>query len=147
MVIIFSASSDSHSAQHTSRIVEPLMHWLFPHASEQTMGAVILGFRKCAHLAEYAILALLCWLGLRPKDQSPAWSWRRAFKALLIVTLYAITDEYHQTFVPTREGSVWDVLIDMCGGSLGLMFLWVFIRWRRPRSSMDGPRGSNHQPP
>jgi VanZ family protein len=108
---------------------------------------VILGFRKCAHLAEYALLALLCWLGLRPKDQSPARSWRQAFKALLIVTLYAITDEYHQTFVPTREGSVWDVLIDMCGGSLGLIFLWVIGRWRRLRSAMDAPRGSVHQPP
>jgi len=50
---------------------------------------------------------------------------------LLIVTMYAITDELHQSFVPSREGSVWDVLLDTTGGAFGLLFLWILGRWRK----------------
>jgi VanZ family protein len=46
-------------------------------------------------------------------------------KALLCVILYASSDEFHQLFVPTREGRVTDVMIDTVGGTLGLLALWV----------------------
>ena len=59
MVVIFSASSDTHSYQHSSRLLEPLLHWLFPTMSQAHVEDIHLVIRKCAHLTEYAILALL----------------------------------------------------------------------------------------
>jgi VanZ family protein len=135
MTIIFSASSDRMSFSHSSRIIAPILHWLLPHLSDQSVLAVVFAVRKAAHLTEYAILALLVWRALRkPNAGNPRrWQWSHAGSALLFVALYATSDEIHQAFVPTRQASVWDVLLDTLGGAFGLLFLWIFGRWRKHR--------------
>ena len=65
MALIFSASSDTGSFARSSRIVAPLLRWLFPHLPEDTVNFIVLLVRKCAHLTEYAVLALLLWRALR----------------------------------------------------------------------------------
>ncbi len=68
--------------------------------------------RKLAHLTEYAILgALLCRAVRRPAV------------AVAIATLYAVTDEVHQTFVGGRHGAPLDVGIDALGAIVGVL-LW-----------------------
>jgi VanZ family protein len=131
MTIIFSASSDRASFQHSSRLVGPLVRWLFPHVSEHTLDLIILGVRKCAHITEYAILALLCWIALPSRAAPGKWEWSRARNVLLLVAIYAATDECHQLFVPSRQASIIDVLIDTLGGALGLLFVWIVGRWRK----------------
>jgi len=130
MAVIFTASSDAHSYEHSSRIIAPLLHWLFPHVSTDTVDWIVLIVRKCAHVAEYAVLALLLWRALRrpQKDQPRPWNWREAGMALLIVAIYAATDEFHQIFVPTRTPAVHDVVIDTLGGAAGLFALWLIGR-------------------
>ena len=80
MALIFSASGDSHSYEHSSRFVEPLLHWLFPQMSQARVEAIHHCFRKCGHLTEYAVLALLLWRAMRRplKNDSRPWSWREA---------------------------------------------------------------------
>jgi VanZ family protein len=131
--LIFLASSDVQSAARSSRIIGPLVHWLFPKLSDQAVGNVVLIVRKCAHLTEFAILASLFWRAFRKpvKADTRPWSWREAGAALLGVALYATTDEVHQAFVPGRFGKFHDVLIDSAGGALGLLALWAFGRWRK----------------
>ena len=51
--------------------------------------------------------------------------------ALLGAMFYATTDEFHQTFVPSREGCVRDVIIDSTGAAMGLFALWLLGRWRK----------------
>jgi len=133
MGVIFSASSDGMSFQHTSRIIGPLVQWLFPQLSDETVHAIVVCVRKCAHLTEYAALALLLWRALRkpPAAESRRWQWPTAGLALALVALYATSDEIHQAFVPSREGSVRDVLLDTLGGTLGLLCLWAVVRWRK----------------
>lgn len=133
MLIIFSASSDSGSFRHSSRIIAPMLHWLFPHIADSTVHAVVFAVRKLAHVTEYAILGLLLWRAIRKPGAANLrpWSWSQAGFALLSVALYATSDEFHQAFVPTREASVWDVLIDTFGGAFGLLFLWIIGRWRK----------------
>ncbi len=133
MGLIFSVSSDTLSFQHSSRIIGPLVRWLFPQLSDTTVAHIVFGIRKCAHLAEYAILALLLWRALRPaaKPKAREWRWSRAGLALAVAALYAATDEVHQSFVPSRQGSVWDVLLDTTGAALALLFLWATGRWRK----------------
>jgi VanZ family protein len=133
MGVIFSASSDSHSYEHSSRFVEPFLRWLFPHWSETRIHDVHELFRKCAHLAEYAVLALLFWRAVRrpAKNDPRQWNWTEAGLAIGLVFLYAASDEFHQRFVPTRTARVSDVLIDTAGGAAGLFALWLAGRWRK----------------
>ena len=135
MTLIFSGSSDSKSFSHSSHIIEPLLRWLFPHISAETLALVHLLVRKCAHLTEYAVLALLFWRAVRKpvkKDARP-WSWRLAGAAILFVALYASSDEWHQTFVPGRDGCVRDVFIDTTGAVFGMLIWWGLGRLRNRR--------------
>jgi len=131
MAVIFSASSDSGSFRHSSQIIGPIVRWLFPHISEDALHAFVVIVRKCAHLTEFAILALLIWRALRkpvPKD-GRLWDWSLAGKTILVVLLYASSDEFHQLFVPSRQASVVDVMIDTTGGACGLLLLWALGKW------------------
>lgn len=132
MALIYSASCDSHSYEHSSGLVEPLLRWLFPHLPETYISGIHELLRKCAHLTEYAVLALLLWRAMHsPAKSSPtAWNWQKTRLTLLLVMLYAATDEFHQTFVPTRTGLVSDVFIDTTGGAAGLFMLWMIGRRR-----------------
>ena len=133
MTFIFWGSSDAMSAHHTFLI--PLIKWLFPGVSPHLLGVIQHLIRKWWHVTEYAILGTLVWNALaRPFVVKPAgWPWKTAGLTILICALYAASDEFHQSFVPSREASVVDVMIDICGSSTGLAAVWVFGLWRRAR--------------
>ena len=85
-----------------------------PHLSTG-LGTWDYVLRKCAHTAEYAVLALLV---LRASG-SYAWAWAGA-------VAYAASDEFHQTFVRGRHGTPIDVGIDAVGAALGLgVWRWL----------------------
>ena len=77
-------------------------------------------FKKLAHMAEYGILTVLLFNALRIHISSKGQS---LFAAVSIATLYALSDEWHQTFVPGREGTLRDVGID----TLGVLVTTVFL--------------------
>jgi VanZ family protein len=134
MAVVFSASADTASMRHSSRILEPILRWLFPHLSEERKNFIIFLARKGAHLTEYAVLSLLFWRGIRKSSthDSPPWSWGQSGQAVLYVAVFAATDEFHQLFVPGREASVHDVIIDTTGGILGiLVFQAILAGWAR----------------
>jgi VanZ family protein len=133
MACIFSASSDQMSFQHSSRLIGPLIRWLFPQISDHALASAVFVVRKCAHLTEYAILAWLLWRAIRKpiRGDTRPWRWSEAFLVVGLVALYASTDEFHQTFVPSRQGSVWDVLLDTTGAAVGMLFLWIVGRWSK----------------
>jgi VanZ family protein len=133
MCLIFTASTDQASSQRSSRIIGPILRWLFPHLADDTVDLIVYLVRKCAHLTEYAVLAWLFWRALRkPMRNDPrSWKWMEAFIALSCVALYAASDEIHQAFVPSRQGSLWDVLLDSVGAALGLLAIWAVGRWRK----------------
>jgi len=74
------------------------------------LGGWDLVLRKLAHAAEYGILGALVVRALR------RWSW-----ALALGVAYAVSDEIHQSFVPGRQGSPLDVLIDSVGVIAGVV--------------------------
>ena len=135
MAVIFTASADANSYRHSSTLFEPLLRWLFPRMSQPTIETIHHLFRKCGHLSEYAILALLVRRAVRqPDNKKPrAWRWDEAGLALAVVFLYAASDEFHQIFVPTRTPLVSDVMIDTLGGATGLLLLWTGGKIIKPR--------------
>lgn len=128
MCLIFTASSDTKSYQHSSTLFEPLLHWLFPRMSEARIDLLHHLFRKTAHLTEYALLGLLLWRAIRQPQKNDRrarpWRWDEAGLSLTLVFAYSASDELHQAFVPTRTGLVSDVFIDTTGGLAGLLLLW-----------------------
>jgi VanZ family protein len=142
MAFIFTMSTDIGSAAHTSRVIEPFVQWLRPDASVSDLDLAHFLVRKVAHLTEYAFLATLIFRALRLT--SPQRFVRRADRrwapasalaiALALSAFYAATDEFHQSYIPGREPSVRDVLIDSSGALGGLVMLsggMIFLRSRR----------------
>lgn len=127
MGFIFFASTVNFSASNTSRLIRPLLVWLFPGISEENLNFAHFIIRKLGHLTEYAILALLAARAFKTSSQEILR--RRWFLlALLLVALYAFSDEFHQLFVPSRTGSIYDSFIDIAGGLLALLGL---LAWRK----------------
>jgi len=137
-VVISGFSTSVFTAEHTSRIIIPILHWLFPHAAMQTLARVHHIIRKCAHFTEYFILSLLILRGIRGGRRETHLRW--ALVAVIIVAGYASLDEMHQIFVPGRGPAVSDVLLDTTGGVAAqivaaLMALWVHLRGHREESA------------
>lgn len=120
MAFISFASTGNFSAGNTSRVIGPLVLWLFPDTTPETMVAIHGVARKIAHLAEYALLGILAARAFR--GSSREWLSRRwIVVSLALVIVYALADEYHQSFVPSRTGTIYDSLIDMAGGFAALV--------------------------
>jgi len=130
--LIYGFSTEAGSTRRTSRILRPILRWFNPDISEEAIGRVQFGVRKAAHAAEYSVLALLTWRARRRPariDRRP-WNWREAGLALAFAAAFALSDEFHQLFVPSREARVGDVLVDSLGAALGLLALRAYGRWR-----------------
>ena len=126
MTFIFVGSTDLLSAEHTSRFIGPFLRWFAPHVSDATIATVQLVVRKLAHLTEYAILAALLFRALRVFGP-----------AFIVAAIYAALDEIHQSFVTSRTGSAYDVLIDCAGIITGLVICSFF---RNPKSKIQNPK-------
>jgi VanZ family protein len=122
LAFISFASSDNFNAGNTSRIIGPLILWLFPHTSPETLATVHFITRKIAHFTEYAILGFLAARAFRTSPR-PSISRRWILICATLIVVYALMDEYHQSFVPSRTASVWDSFIDMTGGLTALLLV------------------------
>ena len=124
LAFISFASSDGFSASNTSRVIEPIVRWLFPHISQAHLESIHFLTRKLAHFSEYALLAILA---VRAFGSSPNTHLKHRWflVSLAIIVLYALLDEYHQSFVPSRTASVFDSFIDMSGGLTALVVIWL----------------------
>ncbi len=131
--LIFLASSASFSASNTSRIIRPLLLWLFPDMTEEALLRAHFLVRKAAHFTEYAILSLLAARTFlnSPRESVRGLWWPASFA---VVAGVALLDEYRQSFLPSRTGTVYDSLLDMAGGAAALA---VVAAWR----SFLGRRG------
>ena len=131
--VIFLGSTSVMSAEHTSRYIVPFLFWLKPDISPKTIWTILVAVRKCAHVIEYVILALLMWRAFRSVLILRTRTFVVFSAVLLSCALFAASDEFHQTFVKSRTPSVRDVLLDVGGAFLGLLIAATFAR-RHPKS-------------
>jgi VanZ family protein len=132
MGLIFFFSSGEASAVQTSRIIRPVLEFLFPSASEATLIQYHFYIRKAAHLTEYALLAFFA---IRAFARSSYVFLRnyRFLTAVVLVLVVASLDELNQSFEPSRTSTVRDVGLDLVGGAT-MAILLKLISLRQTRS-------------
>jgi len=128
--LIFTASSASFSSVHTADWLATLINAIAGHPiAPDRFAAVHSAIRKAGHLTEYGILSALLLRAFRGQWRTAApavWTaegrcpprWRWAVAAIVIAAVVASLDEWHQLFVPGRNGSPMDVLVDTIGAAL-----------------------------
>lgn len=128
-------STDYMSAQNTSSFLYQLLTRLFGHINVYDFLYWHHYMRKAGHIVGYAMLALLLLRAFRStlSGRGP-WLARPAMLAWLGTAFVAAMDEWHQSFIPSRGASVWDVLLDSSAGLAALVVLLILFRQRKPNS-------------
>ena len=140
MAFIFfqSALPADLSSRESGRVVDLLVR-LFQGIMPIDRQTMVFIVRKGAHFAEYTILggflvpAVTEWMAV---DKTPVPDSVRSIRIIswLVGTLYAVTDEIHQYFVPGRSCELRDIGIDSCGVLAGVMIVSIVMRLKERRS-------------
>jgi VanZ family protein len=131
IAIIVVESTPALGADNTSGPLRYLFQSIFGHVSDDRWEVIHHYIRKTGHFVGYGLVGLSWLRALRMTR--PGWKFRiDAALAMLATAVIASSDEFHQSFLPNRTSSPWDVLID-CSGALVLLLLAFAIgRARRP---------------
>ena len=122
MIVMFIFSTDAFSdARTTAPLFTP------------SIGFAI---RKLAHWGEYFVFAVLLVRALNSGSEGVIPK-RRILMAVIFAALYAALDEWHQSFVPSREASTHDVLIDATGAVCGALSIYAYAAMKQAK---DGTR-------
>jgi hypothetical protein len=131
------AGGEDGATANTSRWLFPIIRWLIPDASFEARFEVLSLVRKSAHLIEYGLLALLAWAAVRASHVALL---RATGLALLWVVAIAACDEFRQSLLANRTGSIRDVALDLTGGILALAVAITYTRFmQRGRSPVADP--------
>lgn len=96
--------------------------------------------RKTGHVIGYAILSLLlfrAWRATLPASRPVAWSLRWSTIAFLMTAAVASLDEWHQTLLPSRTGTIRDVFLDSLAALAVQYFLFTLLWNRRTAAKPD----------
>lgn len=87
--------------------------------------------RKSAHFILYGVLGFLCAVYFNHFRVSNK---IKFLAATVLTSLYGMTDEIHQLFVPGRAGKLYDVLVDTLGGILGaaVVVIFIYLKSKKP---------------
>ena len=137
MAFIFfqSALPANLSSRESGRVVDFLVR-LFQGVLPVDRETMVFIVRKGAHFAEYTILggflvpAVKEWMAA---DTTPVPVAMERITAWLAGTLYAVTDEIHQFFVPGRSCELRDIVIDSCGVLAGVLVVSLVMRSKERR--------------
>jgi VanZ family protein len=136
LIVIAIESTAYLSSQNTSRFLYPLLHFLFgiEYARFEPFHFFL---RKAGHVFGYGLLSILFFRAFRETltvASGARWTFRWANIAVLGTALVASLDEWHQSYIPTRTGTVHDVILDTCAGIAAQLALFLY-QWERSRSS------------
>jgi VanZ family protein len=139
VLMIILESTATMSAANTSHFLYPLWVRLFGPLSTEKWELIHHYIRKTGHFMGYGVVSLTFFYSWRQTLHHMAvrhWTlWRRASVLAVVCTLViASLDEYHQSFLPSRTSSVFDVGIDLCGAIVfqSLLLLVISRFSRRP---------------
>ncbi|MBR5515267.1 MAG: VanZ family protein [Clostridia bacterium] len=131
MVLIFTMSSEpavvsSETSGNTLRAILKIVYPGFRDLEESEQQPIIDKYqhfiRKTAHFTVYTLLGILVSLAMAQHTKS------FLLPSYLIGTLYAVSDEIHQLYVPGRSGQISDVLLDSAGVLLGCLLIFILYK-------------------
>ena len=129
---VLTESTEAFSSDNTSAPLRWLFEALFGPVSPAHWDFVHHLIRKSGHFVGYGLIGL-AWLRAWWMSLPHSRFIHDAFLGLLGTALVASADEWHQTFLPDRTGSPWDVLLDCCGALALQLAVYLYLRLFRPK--------------
>ena len=127
LILIFFLSTDTFASGQTSRIIVPILRFLFPGLSPQELDLWHGVIRKFGHVSEYFILAVFTYRSVKYDQSDPL---RAKLRTIAFVVLAAMLDELHQRFTASRTASPVDVGYDCLGA---VWALWIITTYETRR--------------
>jgi VanZ family protein len=129
--IIALESTEFMGADRTTGPLRWIFQAIFGQVSDARWAIFHHLIRKSGHFFGYGLIGiawLRAWWMTLPRSRFLD----HALLALLGTALVASADEWHQTFLPNRTGTPWDVLLDCCGAITLLLVLYLYLRLFKP---------------
>ncbi len=130
LIVIAIESTAWLSSHNTSRILYPILHFLFG-VGPARFEVVHFYIRKTGHVIGYGILSVLlfrAWRATLPAFDNAKWKPRWAEIAVLGTAIVASLDEWHQSFIPSRTGRWQDVVLDTCAGIAAQILVFFCVK-------------------
>ena len=122
-------STDVFSSEHTGTMLYKLLTYLFGHINFYKFLVFHHYLRKTGHVVGYGMLSLLLLRGWRATlGRNDALLLRATLLSWLGTVCVAAMDEWHQCFIPSRTGTVWDVALDTMAGVAFLVVAYLWLR-------------------
>jgi VanZ family protein len=132
-------STDFFSAENTGSVLYTILTRLFGHINFYEFLVFHHYLRKTGHVVGYGMLSLLLLRGWRATlGRVDALLLRAALLSWLGTAFVAAMDEWHQSFIPSRQGSIWDVALDTVAGVAFLVVAYFWLR-RSDEGASDSP--------
>jgi VanZ family protein len=125
-------STKYFGADHTSAPLRWIYQAIFGPVGNRQWNIIHHYIRKSGHFVGYGAMGLT-WLRAWWMTLANSFFLKDAFLALLGTALVASLDEYHQSFLPNRGSSLWDVLLDCCGAITLQLLVYIYMRLFRPK--------------
>jgi VanZ family protein len=130
MILIAIESTSYLSSANTGRFLYPILHFLF--GIENARFLILHHYlRKIGHFVGYFILSFLLFRAWRFTLRVPSrWAMRWATIAFFMSVLVASLDEWHQSFLPSRTGTIQDVILDSIAALTAQIVLLLWLESR-----------------
>jgi len=135
IIVIAIESTEMMGADHTSGPLRAIYQFIFGHVPGPRWERIHHYIRKSGHFIGYGLMGL-AWLRAWWMTLPRSHFLQDALLAMAGTALVATADEYHQSFLPNRTSSGWDVLLDCCGALTLQLLVYVFMRLARPKRLM-----------
>jgi VanZ family protein len=130
--VILIESTEMFGSDHTSGPLRWFFEKIFCPVTDDRWEVLHHLIRKSGHFLGYGLMGL-AWLRAWWMTLSRSRFIHDALLALLGTALVASCDEWHQTFLPNRTGTPWDVLLDCCGAITLQVLVYVYMRTFKPK--------------
>jgi len=127
IALVMVESTEYFGADRTTHPLRWLVQLFFGQLSDNTWNFIHFYIRKSGHFLGYGALGL-AWLRAWWMSLPGSRFLVDSLLGLAGTALVASCDEWHQTFLPNRTGSPWDVLLDCCGALAVMLIVYVFVR-------------------
>jgi VanZ family protein len=141
LILIAIESTDWLSSSNTSRILYPVLHFIF-QVTPARFEVWNYYIRKTGHVCGYFGLSFLLyrsWRATIPLMERRRWSVKWSRIAFFMTALVACLDEFHQTYIPSRTGTLRDVLLDSFAALAAQLVILALLRGRGPTGRKQKP--------